>query len=101
MLNISQTQQLRNAVKLVSSVLDAGAPASGFATVPGKTLLERVYRVLENGEFHSLGEIAFRTGGTTASVSARIRDLRKTRYGMHYITRRRLPAGGFEYRLVA
>jgi hypothetical protein len=64
--------------------------------------LDRVLGVLLDYGWHSLGEIAFRTGDTTASVSARIRDLRKIPFGNYTVDRRRLPdRAGYEYRLIA
>lgn len=38
---------------------------------------------------------------TTQSVSARLRDLRKPRYGSHPVERRRVSAGVFQYRVCA
>jgi hypothetical protein len=101
---ITQTQQtgLRNAVKLVSQVLDGVTGQPPFNQVTGETQLDRVLGVLQDYSWHPLGEIAFRTGDTTASVSARIRDLRKLRFGNHIIDRRRLPdRQGYAYRMVS
>lgn len=63
---------------------------------------KRVYDVLRDGQWHTLGEIAERTGDPEASISARIRDLRKDEFGRLDIGRRRRGdprAGLFEYRL--
>ena len=65
-------------------------------------LLKRVHAFMsDGGGWHDLGEISHYTGGSEASVSARLRDMRKTRYGSHIIDRRRVGLSGlFQYRLV-
>jgi DNA-binding transcriptional regulator GbsR (MarR family) len=67
-------------------------------------LLLRVYTFMRDGEWRTLAAIAEATGGSEASVSARLRDLRKYRFGAYVVERRRVtPAerGLFEYRLDA
>ena len=62
--------------------------------------LDRVRtRVLEDRGWHSLAELGAQTGIPEASISARIRDLRKSRFGSYTIARRRRSAGTFEYHL--
>lgn len=64
--------------------------------------LGRVFELMRDGAWRSLPEIAAATGDGEASVSARIRDLRKRKFGSHDVQRRRRadrPAV-FEYRLV-
>lgn len=66
------------------------------------TLQARVYRTLRGGEWWTLAELASRTGGSEASISARLRDLRKPKFGQFVVDRRRRgPAhqGLWEYRL--
>lgn len=62
-------------------------------------LLERVYGVMSDGTWHSLASLASRTGGTEASVSARLRDLRKPRFGRHNVERKLIGHGLWLYRL--
>jgi hypothetical protein len=63
--------------------------------------LGRVYETISDGIWRSLGELAMQADGTEASVSARLRDLRKPRFGSHTIDRRRVGTSGlFQYRLV-
>jgi len=65
-----------------------------------KTLLGRVFRFMLDNRWHTLPEIQRQCGGSEASVSARLRDLRKPRFGAHEIERRRSVRGAlFEYRL--
>lgn len=64
--------------------------------------IRAVYDFIRDGKWHSLGEIAESTREPEASVSAQLRNLRKTRFGGHTILRRRRgePRHGlFEYRL--
>jgi hypothetical protein len=65
----------------------------------GEQLL-RVGRVMADGAWHTLREIGDRTGDPEASVSARLRDLRKRKFGGHSVQRQRLARGLWRYRLV-
>lgn len=62
--------------------------------------LERVAMLMGDGQFHTLAEIARATGGTEASVSARLRDFRKPKYGARLVERQRVTGGLYHYRLV-
>jgi len=59
-----------------------------------------VWAVLVDHDWHTLRELSERTGCPEASVSARIRDLRKRKYGSHTIERESLGSGLFRYRLL-
>lgn len=59
----------------------------------------RVWAILKDEAWHTLPEIEERTGVPTQSISARIRDLRKVKYGEHTIHRESLGHGVFRYRL--
>lgn len=63
--------------------------------------LERVRAFMADGQWHTLTEIANSTGGTLPAVSARLRDLRKRRFGTLVVEHRRVPGsdGLFEYRV--
>lgn len=65
--------------------------------------LERVFEYMSNVIGHAtLFEIIKTTGGTTASVSARLRDFRKPKFGGHIVNRRRRGSGNngiWEYQL--
>jgi biotin operon repressor len=56
--------------------------------------------LLARYSWHSLAEISQATGTPEASASARLRDLRKEKFGGYTIERRRRSPGTFEYRLV-
>lgn len=62
--------------------------------------LGRVYAVMRDGEWHGLSELSARCGGSEASVSARLRDLRKPKFGSHAILRQRVDAGLWMYWMV-
>ena len=60
----------------------------------------RVYAVMSSGVWRSLAEISAKTGDPEASVSARLRDFRKPRFGSYEVKRRRrVDAGTWEYRV--
>ncbi len=64
------------------------------------TQMQRVFDVLQDGKWHTLPEISERTAAPEASVSARIRDLRKERFGSHKVKRKRVAdAGLWKYKL--
>lgn len=65
-----------------------------------KTQLERVFAVMKDGRWHYLGELAKATGGSEAGVSARLRDLRKPRFGGHTVEHEREEGGLWRYRLI-
>jgi hypothetical protein len=64
--------------------------------------MKRVYTVMLASEWMTLREISDETGDPEASISARLRDFRKERFGSWTVDRRRRgdPAAGVhEYRL--
>ena len=65
-------------------------------------LLQKVFRAMSDGNWHRLSELAYKCQGSEASVSARIRDLRKDKFGAFQVDRKRHEKvkGLFLYRLV-
>jgi hypothetical protein len=64
--------------------------------------LLRVERLMQDGEWRTLASIASAVGGSEAGVSARLRDLRKPRFGGYQVERRRIvrfSLGLWQYRL--
>jgi hypothetical protein len=59
----------------------------------------RVYDVVAKGEWLTLRMIADQTGDPEASVSARLRDFRKDKFGAMNIERKRGDNGLYWYRL--
>lgn len=64
------------------------------------SLLKRVRLIMLQGNWRTLKELKDETGGTESSVSARIRDLRKEKFGGHEIERKRIVGGLYAYRLI-
>lgn len=76
--------------------------ATFSATRDGSRLAQqmgRVRRFMADGVWHTLAEIAAECDAPEASVSARLRDLRKPRFGAWTVERRYVSAGLYEYRL--
>src|SRR5688572_21462666 len=61
--------------------------------------LARVYNCMSDGCWRTLTEIRAICRGSEAGISARLRDLRKTRWGSHVVNRRRREGGLHEYQL--
>jgi hypothetical protein len=63
----------------------------------------RVWAVMIDARWRTLGEIERATGDPQASISAQLRTYRKARFGSHTIERRRRGEAGkglYEYRLI-
>jgi hypothetical protein len=59
-----------------------------------------VWLVMADQQWHTLHELAIRTGHPEASISARLRDLRKPRFGSRQIEREHWGHGLHAYRYV-
>lgn len=86
-----------------------GAPFDGETIKPeadqerlnAQTL--RVFTVMRDQEWRTLSEIAAASGDPEASISARLRDLRKEKFGKYVVERRRRgeeKRGLHEYRVL-
>lgn len=64
-----------------------------------KGQLARVFDLMSDGKWRTLAEIKSEAGGSEASVSARLRDLRKPKYGSRQVEAKRVAQGLFQYRL--
>jgi len=65
--------------------------------------IERIFNCMKDGEWRSLQEIESITGDGQASVSAQMRNLRKSKFGEHTVEKRRRgdrKSGLFEYQLI-
>lgn len=79
---------------------DAYDPKHDDARLTGQ--IERVFELMKDGRWRTLGEIEEATGDPQASISAQLRHLRKERFGGHEVEKQ--PRGDrshglFEYRL--
>ena len=63
--------------------------------------LEGIKTYMANGQWRTLQEIADVTGYPHASVSAQLRNLRKSKFGGWTVERRYVANGLYEYRVVA
>lgn len=63
--------------------------------------LAAVRRAVNDGRWWTLSELALAAGAPEASVSARLRDLRKPKFGHHIIEREYAGGGLWRYRMVA
>jgi len=81
--------------------LDFDGPTFDAATDGARLTgqLHRVLAVMQSGEWRTLREISALVRGSEAGVSARLRDLRKPRFGGRVVERRRRCAGLWEYRV--
>jgi hypothetical protein len=61
--------------------------------------LQNVKQILSDNRWHTLAEISQRIGGSEAGISARLRDLKKERFGRHKIERQHISRGLWKYRL--
>lgn len=59
-----------------------------------------VFKLMRDEQWRTLRQIADATGYPEASVSARLRDFRKRKFGRNTVERRRVAGGTYEYRLV-
>jgi len=60
----------------------------------------RVYEAMKHGEWRTLFAMSMETGDPEASVSARLRDFRKPRFGGHTVERNYIGDGLWRYRLI-
>lgn len=65
------------------------------------TQLARVRELMADGRWRTLEDIEAVTGYPQASISARLRDLRKAKNGSFTVSRRRRSEGQFEYQMPA
>ena len=63
--------------------------------------LVKVYAIMADGQWHTLAQISHLIDAPEASVSARIRDLRKDKFGGHRVDAERVINGNglFRYRM--
>ena len=63
------------------------------------TQLGKTFDLMKDGRWRSLSQIARSVSGSEAGVSARLRDMRKDRFGAHTVERKRVKDGLWLYRL--
>lgn len=65
-----------------------------------RSQINRVKNLMKDGKWRGLAEIAEAVGGSEAGVSARLRDLRKYKFGRYLVVSKRIKKGYWEYRLI-
>ena len=94
--------QARSTLK-ISDKFDGATFEHKFDAARLKGQLKRVHSLMTDGQWRTLAEIESHTGDPAASISARLRDLRKERFGAFKMERRARGAranGLNEYRVV-
>lgn len=64
-----------------------------------KAQLTAVYHAMQDGKWRTLAQIETLVGAPQPSVSARLRDLRKEKFGAHTVSRKYIGCGLYAYRL--
>lgn len=86
------------------SLFDADHDGRTYARERDKTRLNAqqtaVFNAMRDGQWRTLARIHACTGAPEASISARLRDARKPKFGGHIVERRYVERGLFEYRLI-
>lgn len=77
---------------------DTYSPKRDHARLKGT--LAKVFDLMSDGQWRTLEVIGLPLNVGDASISARLRDLRKAKYGSHTVERRHVRDGLFEYRLI-
>lgn len=77
---------------------DDYSPARDDMRLTGQLL--RIWRVVQDGAWRSLSDIAAATGDPQASVSAQLRHLRKPKFGGHAVERNYRGNGLYLYRVI-
>jgi len=62
--------------------------------------MARIFTLMQDGIWRTKDSITMVTGDDWASAGARLRDLRKSKFGGHTVDRRSIGDGAFEYRLI-
>jgi hypothetical protein len=60
---------------------------------------DAVFKIMRDGCWRTLQQLESLVGAPQASISARLRDMRKERFGAHTVHRRYLARGQYEYQL--
>ena len=61
--------------------------------------LGTVKEIMSDHEWYTLCQLEGLTGFPQASISARLRDLRKPRFGSYIVSRKRVSQGTYAYRM--
>lgn len=73
-------------------------PSRDYERLSGQ--LKAVFDVMKDGKWRTLSELGSSVEGSEAALSARLRDLRKDKYGAHEVQREHIEGGLYRYRLI-
>lgn len=59
-----------------------------------------VFELMKDGKFRTLSEIQETVEGSQTAISARLRDLRKEKYGAHQVDSEYVSRGLYRYRVI-
>lgn len=62
--------------------------------------LRAVFELMKDGRWRTISEIGAQVEGSEAAISARLRDLRKLKYGAHEVQREHIDRGLYRYRVI-
>lgn len=62
--------------------------------------MQRIFNLMSDGQYRTLGQIASTTGDPEASISAQLRHFRKARFGSHTLNKKYLGNGLYSYQLL-
>jgi hypothetical protein len=62
--------------------------------------LVTIWRLMKDSRWRTLKDISVKVGCPETSVSARLRDFRKRKFGNHTVERQYVRRGLFKYRLI-
>lgn len=63
--------------------------------------MERIYNLMQDGEWRTLQQISKATNSPESSASAQLRNFRKPRFGSFIVNRKRVVGGLWAYQLKA
>ncbi len=78
---------------------DGETYVEGLDKVRLTSQLRKVYEAMSDGQWRTLRALSRITGSSESSVSARLRDLRKQKFGGRDILRERVSKGLYHYRV--
>jgi hypothetical protein len=90
----------KSAVKPSFKETEIAPVAKSYFDLDGMNQVSRVLFVMIDGDWRTLEEISSLTGDTTPSISARLRDLRKPKFGSYFVERRKVHENLYEYRVM-
>ena len=93
--------QILAARKASGNLLRVGLIGAGKLGTMFASQLARITALMADGRWRTLAQISQVVEGSEPAVSARLRDLRKARFGAYQVERRYIADGLWEYRVLS